>query len=294
MTAPVGDRLAQLGYDQARRMLLLAGLVVLGVVVLIMYVRRVDTVEVVATLLFVPIFLALMYRGVLGGLVAGIAASIVYALLRGPAIDAVGADEFAGLIASRSAAYILFGVFGGWSNQTLEASLDKLDLYDEIDDATGLNNARHFLVQTDLEVARARRYQTLFSVVELSFPLAALASLKARRRRTLLRDLGRQVRDAIRATDHVVHGRDGERHVFAAILPETAAEGAEVFRHRFEDRLREFLAGRGAVLTGPELRSTAMSYPGDEPGLDAARARFAEIDRLEHANHASGAPATTA
>jgi hypothetical protein len=285
MTATGGDRLAQLGYDNARRVLLVAGLVILLVVAAAMYVRNVDSIEVVAALLFVPILLAMLFRGVVGGLVAALAASVVYALLRVPAVDAVGVGEFTGLIASRSAAYLLFGVFGGWSAQTLEASLDKLDLYNEIDDATGLYNARHFLVQTDLEAARAARYQTLFSVVELSFPVVALAPLRPRRRGTLLRDLGRALQAGIRTTDHVVHGRHGDLHVLAAILPETAREGAEVFRLRFEDQVRGFLAARGALLAGPELHTSALCCPGDEDALTLARARYVEINCLEHANH---------
>ena len=68
-----------------------------------------DTVEVFATLLFLPIFLAFVYRGVVGGLVAAVAATAVYTLLRYPAIDAIGLGEYSGLIVSRAAAR-----FGAW------------------------------------------------------------------------------------------------------------------------------------------------------------------------------------
>ena len=286
MSAPVSDRLAQLGYVKARRLLLLAGLVVLGVVVLVMYIRRVDTVEVVATLLFVPIFLGLLYKGVLGGLAMAMLASLAYMAMRSPAIDAVGFSEFAGLITSRTAAYLLFGLFGGWSNQTLESSLEKLELYDQIDDATGLYNSRFFLQQTDLEVARARRYQTLFSVARLEFPASALAGL-GRRRRGVLRDLGRQLREGVRTVDHVAHGRLGDRHMVAAILPETAEEGAEVFRARFADRVEAFLTSRGVTLPAGELRSSAFTIPGNDAGLEEARREFASVDELEHEHHAT-------
>ena len=67
----------------------------------------------------------------------------------------------------------------------LEGSLEKLELYDEIDDETGLYNARHLLLQTDLETSRARRYQTLFSVVALDFPAAPLNALRSRQRRNI-------------------------------------------------------------------------------------------------------------
>ncbi len=190
---------------------MVTGLAVLTVVVLVMYARRVDGIEVVATILFVPIFLAFVFRGVLGGVIAAAAAVGVYAAMRDPAIDAVGVGEFTGLIASRAAAYLIFGAVGGWSTQVLEGSLTKLELYDEIDDETGLFNARHLLNQTDLETARARRYQTLFSVVTIDLPAAPFAALKGRERRAVLRDLGRLVREGVRNVDHVVHARDGER-----------------------------------------------------------------------------------
>jgi hypothetical protein len=282
MSATISDRLSQLGYVKARRLLVLVGVLVLGVVALTMFARRVDTVEVVATLLFLPIFLAFVYRGVVGGLIAAVAATGIYTAMRYPAIDAIGADQFTGLIASRAAAYLIFGAVGGWAVQVLEGSLEKLELYDEIDDETGLYNARHLLQQTDLEKARAQRYQTLFSVVALDFPAAPLNALKARQRRTVLRDLGRQLREGARTVDHVIHAHDGTTHRLVAILPETAGEGAEVFRARFDDRVSGFLAERGAVLDGSSVQTRAITFPGDEAGLDALRAEFERIDALQH------------
>lgn len=282
MGATFSDRLSRLGYTRARRLLVLTGLLVLGIVVVVMYARRVDGIEVVATLLFVPIFLAFTFRGVVGGTVAAVAAIAVYAALRYPAIDAVGVGEFAGLLASRSAAYLIFGVVGGWSTQVLEGSLEKLELYDEIDDETGLFNARHLLHQTDLEMARARRYQTLFSVVVLDVPAAPLHALRARQRRALLRDLGRQLRDGVRTVDHVVHAHDGDVHRLVAVLPETAREGAEVFRSRFDERIRAFFAERGAAIAGTDGRATALTYPGDDAEMDGLRAEFQRIDAAQH------------
>jgi hypothetical protein len=282
MGATFSDRLSQLGYVKARRLLVVTGVLVLGVVALVMYARRVDTVEVMATLLFLPIFLAFVYRGVVGGVVAAVAATAIYTALRYPAIEAVGAGEFTGLIVSRAAAYLIFGAVGGWAIQVLEGSLDKLELYDEIDDDTGLYNARHLLQQTDLEAARARRYQTLFSAVELDFPAAPLNALKARQRRSVLRDLGRQLREGTRNVDHVIHAQDGTTHRLVAILPETAGEGAEVFRGRLEERVSAFLTDRGAVIDPASVHSRAVTIPGDEAGLEGLRTDFQRIDALQH------------
>ena len=107
MGAPFSDRLTRLSYSQARRLLLATGLTVLVGVAVVTFARRVDTVEVVATLLFLPIFVAFVLRGVVGGVVAALVAIAAYAALRTPAIDAVGVGEFAGLLTSRAAATAL-------------------------------------------------------------------------------------------------------------------------------------------------------------------------------------------
>ena len=282
MAATFSDRLSKLGYTKARRLLVLTGLIILAVVAAVIYARRVDGIEVAATLLFVPIFLAFVFRGVVGGVVAALAAIGVYTALRYPAIDAVGASEFTGLITSRAAAYLIFGAVGGWSTQVLEGSLEKLELYDEVDDETGLYNARHLLHQTDLELARARRYQTLFSLVVLDLPSGPINALRARPRRAVLRDLGRQLREGVRTVDHVVHAHDGDTHRLVAILPETSSEGAEVFRGRFDERVRSFLADRGTAIAEADVRAQALTFPGDDEDVDALRAEFQRIDSAQH------------
>jgi GGDEF domain-containing protein len=276
------DRLSHLGYTKARRLLVATGLAVLAVVVVVMYARRVDGIEVAATLLFVPIFLAFVFRGVIGGLVTAVAAIAVYAGMRAPAIDAVGVSEFTGLIVSRAAAYLIFGAVGGWSMQVLEGSLTKLELYDEVDDETGLFNARHLLHQADLEMARARRYQTLFSVVLLDLPAGPFAGLKARDRRAVLRDLGRLLGEGVRTVDHVVHARDGDRHRIAVVLPETAHQGAEIFRSRLDERVLGYLAERGVPIDGTEVPAQALTFPGDDDAMEAVRADFERIDAAQH------------
>jgi GGDEF domain-containing protein len=280
--ATFSDRLSQLGYVKARRLLAATGLAVLAVVAAVMYARRVDGVEVAATLLFVPIFLVFVFRGVVGGVIAALAAIAIYAGLRADAIDAIGAGEFTGLIFSRAAAYLIFGAVGGWSMQVLEGSLTKLELYDEVDDETGLFNARHLLHQADLETARAKRYQTLFSIVVLDLPAGPFNALKGRERRSVLRELGRLLRESVRNVDHVVHARDGDRHRIAVVLPETAHEGAEVFRARFDDRVRAHLAERGVVIDPNEVPATALTFPGDDEALASVRADFERIDATQH------------
>jgi GGDEF domain-containing protein len=278
-TPSMSAQLARMGYRRARQLLGLAGLALLAVLIAVLLVRSVDTTEVVATLLFAPIFVLLLWFGLPGGLVGAAAATVVYVVLRSDAIDAVGWGEFSALIVSRAVAYFLFGAVGGWASRTLEMSLDKLDLYDQVDDLTGVNNARFLLTDIDLEKARSQRYQTVFSVSFLEIDGAALGALPSRRRRTVLRELGRKLADGVRTMDRVAHGFDGTVHRVATILPETSEEGARVFQARLEEQVAQFLDDSGAA--GPVVGSI-VTVPGDDEALDHELAEWRRLDAAEH------------
>ena len=271
-----------LGYTQARRLLVAAGIVILGAIAAVMYARRVETVEVVAVLLFVPVYLALLRWDLTGGVLAGSLASAAYVVMRGSAIQAVGAGRLTGLVVSRTVGFLVFGALGGWANRHLKESLTKLDLYDQIDDDTGLFNARYFVQDTDLEMARARRYRSVFSVSLADFPAASLDGLSRRARDKLLSDLGSTLRESIRLVDRAVHCQDGDRHRVAVILPETGPEGARVFSSRLAVQLGGFLAGRGARVGAADVEAASLTYPDDDERLHRLRAQFAAIDHVEH------------
>src|ERR671919_298151 len=282
MEAGLESTVRRIGYRGARRLLLAAGVAVLLVTVAVMYVRRVETVEVMATVLFLPVFVALVFWNVRGGVIVGVLAAAAYAALRYPAIDAVGVDRFLGLIASRAVAYIAFGALGGWASRQLETSLEKLELYDQIDDLTGLFNARFFVQDIDLEMSRSKRYQTIFSVSVVDVAASAFEPLDGRQRKRALRDLGRILKDSVRTVDRAVHAQDGERNRFAVVLPETGPEGVRVFTERFVERVSEFLSQRGALVSEDNVSSVAATFPEDEAAIQSLRAAFSAIDRLDH------------
>lgn len=281
MADAVASPTGALDYARARRILLAAGLIVLLAVSAVMYVRRVDTAEVTATLLFIPVFVAVVFWGIRGGVIAGVLAAVAYAAVRYPAVEAVGWDRFSGLLVSRAVAYVAFGSIGGWATKQLEASLTKLELYDQIDDASGLYNARFFVQDTDLEVSRSKRYQTIFSVVVVDVPADAIDRL-GRQKGRVLRDVGRLLKDSVRTVDRAVHTADGTRHRFAVVLPETGNEGARIFGDRLAERLGGHLSGRGVAITGDSVTRSVVTYPDDEAGIQSLRAEFEAVDRAEH------------
>jgi diguanylate cyclase (GGDEF)-like protein len=275
------ETLSRISYDRARRLLLAGGLLVLLITAAVMYVRRVDPVEVAGTLLFIPVFVCFIFWNARGGVLAAIAAVVIYTLLRYPAIEAVGADRFLGLIASRSVAFLAFGLVGGWANKQLESSLSKLELYDQIDDSTGLFNARFFVQDVELELSRADRYQSIFSVALVDIPASLLDDLGRRQREKSLKELGRLLRDSVRTVDRAVHAGHGDAHRIAVVLPETAREGANVFTTRLADKVGQYLASKRARLEGP-LSHRALTFPDDQADIEALREEFASIDRTEH------------
>ena len=271
----------RMSYTAVRRFLLATGLIGLALIAGLGYARGVDRLEMTATILFIPVFVALFLWGVKGGIGAGLLAAIAYASLRYPAIQVVGLNRFLGLILSRTVGYLAFGAIGGWAASQLESSLDKLELYDQVDDETKLNNARFFLENTDMEKSRAQRYQTVFSVGTVDVPRSALGSLSSRQQRSVLRDLGGMLTSSIRTVDSAVHARDDLRHRFSVILPETGSEGASIFTQRLAHGLRQQLSRRSVQLEG-DLGFTAMTIPGDETSFSELRAEFEQIDQIEH------------
>ena len=271
-------------YGQTRRMILAAGLGLLLVTAGVMYVRRVDTVEVLAVLLFIPVFLAFVTWDVVGGVVAGALAAVAYAALRAPAMEAVGGGRFVSLILSRTIAYLAFGILGGWADRQLQRSLTKLDLYDQIDDLTGLYNSRFLLQATDLEMARAVRYKTLFSVCVVDVPVGPIDAVGRRKRNAVLAELGRLLKDSVRTVDRAVFGHD-DHYRFAVVCPETGPEGARIFASRMAERVAGVLRDRGVSLDGP-LASAAYTYPSDDDsGLHQLREEFTAIERAQHPEH---------
>jgi hypothetical protein len=262
---------------RVRALVAAGGLAILLVLAAILWVRRVDPVEIWATLLFLPLFLAVVLWRIPGGVIGGLVAAGAYTILRLPAMEAAGTEAYAGLVVGRGLAYLAFGGIGGWAMGRLQRSLTKLDLYDQVDDDTGLFNARFLVDGIELERARVQRYRTLFSIVTVRIPAAPLAELGARRRRRVLRALGGQILASIRSVDRGIHVLDQDAHRIALLLPETPAEGAQVLAARFRGQLAEALQVHGAAVDAEAIETESFTIPGDEDAVAALREDFRRL-----------------
>jgi GGDEF domain-containing protein len=268
-------------YTGARILATGVGLVILGIIVALLYARHVETAEVVAVLLFIPIFFALLRWDVVGGAVAAVIASAVYVAMRWSAIEQVGLGLFADTLSSRALGFLAFGLIGGWANKQLRTSIDKLDLYDQIDDTTGLFNARFLLQETDLEQARAKRYDSVFAVSVVEIPVAWFDALPRKKRDKTLRDVGAVLTASVRSVDRAAHVVSGASHWFAVVLPETGPEGARTFSGKLVDQLTTWLESHDVRGAG-EVTTRTIAFPEDEAGLTTLRASIDEIDKAEH------------
>ena len=269
MAAPM----KRLNYERTRWLLLLAGLVILGGIAAIMFARRVDPVEVAATILFLPVFMSFLMFGLRGGLIAGILASLAYLYLRYPAIDAVGAGRFVGLLVTRTVGYLSFGAAGGWASSVLKTSITKLDLYDHIDSETGLYNSRYLIDTIDLEKSRAVRYEKIFSVVTIEQRLAATGKARVR----LLKEIALCIRTGARTVDQVIHATDDGIDIFSVVLPETGPEGSAIFATKLTQQIdaAPFSIEPGGWAT------TTLTFPNDETGVEQLVSRFRSIVKAD-------------
>lgn len=257
-------------YERARNLILLAGLIVVSLIALTMMIRGVDPIEVVATLFYAPLFVGLLYFGLPAGIVLGVAAAVGYVLLRLPAIELVGIPALGGLLTSRIVGFLAFGAAGGWAVGHLQAAIRKLERYDEIDDDTGLGNARSLVHSVETERSRADRYENRFAVVVARFVQPDWEELGVRAQRRALRAIGDAVREGSRDSDHLAHFRDGDDHLIVAVLPETGEEGARTVAKNLSGRIEP------TANTTPETE--VFSYPGNPEGLEVLIARARNVD----------------
>ncbi len=267
----------RLSYTRARILFLLLGITVAGSQAAFAWDRGAAPTEVLAPLLYIPVFAGAIIWALPGGLVTATASSAVYTALLAEQSAVIGLRSFLVLLSFRVGFYYLFAVMTALGMRYVEARLHKLELYDQVDDLTGLFNPAFLLQDTDLEKSRADRYQTLFSLVTLEVDAEAFAGASSRRRRGVLKELADRLEGAVRKVDRVARVDDGTRDRFMHVLPETSREGARVFAGRLHRSASGFLAERGCKTNGA-VTVTALTYPDDGAQLESVRREVAVVE----------------
>ena len=267
-------------YRQARTIVVGFGTALICGVAVAAFYRGADLVEVGAILLFLPVLFGLVAGRVTGGLVAGLLVSAVYVVVRFTTIGDLSPGDFVGAAVVRVLLYLGLGVFGGWANRMLEESLRKLELYDEVDDDTGVGNARALLHIADREVARADRYGSVFSFIVVHIGHDAFEPVDDRRGIRALRRMCQTIESSVRTTDLVGRVPLPDREDVVVVLPETGRTGAEELSERLADGARILLAEHGLAAANGAVSAEVITYPGDDGALASYRNLVASV--LEH------------
>lgn len=255
-----------MSYQRARGLMLWAGLILVALVAMTMYLRDVDPIEISATLFYAPIFAGFLLFGFGAGVALGLAAAAAYIGLRLPALDLVGFAPIAGTIIARVVGYVAFGSVGGWAADQLKVALDRFRLIDELDEETGLGNSRAVVNAIERELSRAKRYSTTFAVVIASFDVIA-----GRRASSRLQELGARVALSVRASDHAAHVRIDGRHQIVIVLPETGESGASTVSANLETLV--------SPIVGTDIDITSLTDHGDDSTeVTALLERFRAVD----------------
>lgn len=277
-------------YRQARWVVLLLGAALIVGVTLTALFLGADLVEVAAIALLLPVIIVAAFTGPTGGALAGLIMSIVYVVVRVTTLpDSVEVGSFVASMATRVAIYLIIGVVGGAAMRQLESSLRKLELYDEIDDETGVGNARAVLSITDRERARAQRYGSVFSIGIVEIDHEVFEHVKRKQATRAFRDFLQDVDHAARTSDAVARVQQGAVEQVLLVLPETGRTGAEIAVSRLRDRARDDLGSVGMPTENGFVRSRTLTFPGDDAALDELQLSLVqamERDRL------SGTPTT--
>lgn len=261
--------MASPSYRQSRMLVLLTGSAVLLATAGVLLLRAQDPTEVLAVVLFLPVFVAAVLGGVRWGLAVAVLAGAGYVGLRLDDIQQFGWSLLANRLIAQFIGYLAFGALGGWAAGVVGQGITKLDRFDVRDDDSELLNARGLHEQLSDEIARAERYDSDFSVVTVTFALTGKDKRETRQK------IGDVVRESVRSVDDT--GRvtiDGE-DVVIAVLPETPRTGAQVAGEKIAERLET-----EATHVDAEVRW--LGHPEDDGAIQLLQQQLADVVEREH------------
>lgn len=235
-----------------------------------------DGPEVAATALIGVVGVFAVLFDVTGGVGAAIGAAAVYAVARNAGGHLPGGASTPWLVLAHAIGFLGVGVTLAFAARVWRAGERAAeDAY--VDPVTGLFNARYFVLESDAQLARAKRYDRVFSVVMMDIPTGPIEALGGRAKARLLGELGEHLYGSVRSTDRVAIAADRTRYRLAVILPETSNEGAKVFAERMADRIGAFLFSYHAGIPHPS--PATVTLPGDEARFTNMRAEFLAVSK---------------
>ena len=232
--------------------------------------RGLPPTEVLAPFLYIPVLAAAVLGGWTPGLIAAALVSMVYGAALQDQSKTVGFGLMAGLFVDRAATYALYAVAAAFVSGYVERRLWKLERVDRVDDATGLGNAAEFVEACELEMKRADRYGSTFSLAEVRLDAEVLDAQNRRRRAKTLLTIGTTLAASTRRVDRAARVTSHDAEQFVIILPETGEDGSNILAGRLDTAVRTALAGCSVEANG-QLSVHTLSYPGDRDEIERLR-----------------------
>lgn len=202
--------------------------------------------EVAAQLLLLGTLIAAVRGGAGWGMAVAMVASLFYVLLKTEVFWAtdVGVRDTA-VIATRLVAFGLIGVVGGELFSRMRHS-PGVSWGFGVDQWTGLRGGDWGAGLIRDSLGRMESSGEPFVVLLLSMSQTAPAGIRARRRRAMMRGIGRRIKSGIRMSDDVAWLDDGR---FMILLRKTTALGAESVSSRIRQDLEHTFALDGRTLS---------------------------------------------
>lgn len=206
-----------------------------------------DLVEVLAQLLLLVALTGAVHWGRSGGLVAAVAAFLVYLMARMPLILAVGwTTGTVELVLIHGVTYGFIGIVGGELCGRLKYFFARSSESPSIDESSRVYNQQFMAKLLATALGGFDRYQALFSVVVLRIAPAVTAELRPRKSSSLIRAVANHVRNDVRMIDDVGHLDDG---AFVLLLPHTPTSGAAVAAERVRGGVRDIVGAKDESVT---------------------------------------------
>lgn len=221
-----------------------------------------DWTEIIAQVLLLVVLVGAVHWGRKGGMVAALAATLVYVVLRLPSIVKVGLGaEVLELVLIRTAAFGLIGIVGGEVCGRIKYFFARLEDSLSIDEHSRVYNQRFVCQLLANSLAAADRYGAHFSMAIVTVDASVLAALRPARLRSTVRLVADHIRNDVRLVDDVGRLDDGR---FVLVFPYTPKSGGEVAAARVRQGVRELL--------GAKDESVEAAVYGSDGDADAIRA----------------------
>lgn len=203
--------------------------------------------EVVAQLLLIVVLAGALHWGRNGGFVSALVAIAIYVGMRFTTLEAEGLSaDMITMIVSRVLTYTLVGLAGGEISGRIKYLLAKAERSSLIDAETGVYNAAYASQAIASAIGRWTRYETPYSVVDLSLAPAVWTALQPKRARALMRQVASEIRNDVRLVDDVAYRGNGR---FLVVLPSTPAEGATAAAGRLHTGVVHTIGGTSEMVT---------------------------------------------